>query len=92
MTNSTKNFTMKFCPYCGSASVRVRYEGNYRGHLGKFMVECTEGHVTDCIWPDDDHDEDCACSLHDCVVCGATTHNVDQVCDKQDCQNENEGK
>jgi len=85
------DMTSKLCPYCGEDLTSVEYDNPRapRTELGEFTVYCGQGHGSIVLWPDSDHDEDCECSKHDCVVCGNTTHNADQVCDKKDCQDEN---
>lgn len=58
--------TIKFCPYCGLPARRVEFLGNYNyTRLGKFEVECSMGHIADVYWPNEDHDEDCKCELHE---------------------------
>lgn len=62
------NKTIKYCPYCGAGlkPSNVLYDGVYQGsRLGRFDVTCDEGHGSVVMWPDEDHDDDCECELHE---------------------------
>jgi len=65
------SMTIKFCPICGTEHIKVVFEGNFSyTRLGRFAVQCSNGHGSDVYWPNEDHDEDCECDLHECEGCG----------------------